>query len=228
MPRMTIHSETVVPVDAGEASMGWTFFRQWLKNPFGIAALSPSSRQLGELMIGQLPEGSRRVIELGGGTGVFTRALLGHGIAPWDLMVVELNEELHRLLERRFPEVQVVRGDARELGDLVRDHGFTESAPVDAVVSGLGLLSMSRDTQRRILEAVFAVLGPQGRFIQFTHGPASPVSRDLLGELGLSVRRAGVAWANVPPATVYVYSHSRTQAIRAVRPNPARTTRKRR
>lgn len=216
---MTIHSESAAHAGtcSREGSMGWTFFRQWLKNPFGIAALSPSSRQLGRLMIDQLPGDCRRVVELGGGTGVFTRALLHHGIAPQDLLVVELNDELHRLLEQRFPAVRVVRGDARELGELVRGDGFAESAAVDAVISGLGLLSMSRDTQRRILEAAFAVLGPQGRFIQFTYGPASPVSRELLGELGLRVRRGGVAWANVPPATVYVYSRSHTQSIRAVR-----------
>jgi phospholipid N-methyltransferase len=216
---MTIHSESATHTGARspDHSMGWTFFRQWLKNPFGIAALSPSSRHLGRLMIGQLPEASRRVVELGGGTGVFTRALLHHGIAPHDLMVVELNEALHRLLERRFPGVRVVRGDARDLGALVRRNGFAESASVDAVVSGLGLLSMSRATQRRILESAFDILGPRGRFIQFTYGPASPVSRELLGELGLVARRGGVAWANVPPATVYAYSRSRTQAIRAVR-----------
>lgn len=217
---MTIHLESAHP-DAGhgERTMGWTFFREWLKNPFGIAALSPSGRQLGRLMIGQLPGDARRVVELGGGTGVFTRALLQHGIAPRDLMVVELNAELHRVLERRFPAVRVVRGDACDLGELVLGSAFAEAGSVDAVVSGLGLLSMSRDTQRRILEAAFAVLSPRGRFIQFTYGPASPVSRELLGELGLTVRRGGIAWANVPPATVYVFSRSRTRAIPAVRRN---------
>ena len=28
------------------APEAWTFFRQWLKNPLGIAALSPSGRQV--------------------------------------------------------------------------------------------------------------------------------------------------------------------------------------
>jgi phospholipid N-methyltransferase len=67
---------------------------------------------------------------------------------------------------------------------------------------------MSRATQRAILSGVFAVLGARGRFVQFTYGPASPVSRELLGELGLRVKRAGVAWLNVPPASVYVYTRA--------------------
>ncbi|MBN8481738.1 MAG: methyltransferase domain-containing protein [Xanthomonadales bacterium] len=195
----------------------WTFFRQWLKNPLGIAALSPSSRWLAREMIAQLPAGARRVVELGGGTGVFTEALLDHGIAARDLLVVELNDELHRLLKRRFPEAHVVRGDARALEDLVRESGYAEAGPADAMLSGLGLLSMSRATQRDILRAAFAVLAPEGRLIQFTYGPASPVSREVLDDLGLTARRVGVAWRNVPPAAVYVLARSRSRPVKAVR-----------
>ena len=201
----TTRQETVSQPDA------WTFFRQWLRNPRAMAALSPSSRQLAKLMIEQLPRGARHIIELGGGTGVFTQALLEHGIEPDRLLVVELNEELHQLLHQRFPAVRIVCGDAQELKTIVRDSAFAEDGGVDAVVSGLGMLSMSRATQRAILSGVFAVLGGGGRFIQFTYGPASPLSRELLHELGLEVRRAGVAWLNVPPATVFVYTRHRSR-----------------
>jgi len=200
--------------DAPEA---WTFFRQWLKNPLGIAALSPSGRQLARQMIAELPHGTKRVIELGGGTGVFTRAMLGHGIAPSDLLVLELNEALYQHLRARFSDVRVECGDARELKTIATRDGFLQAGLADAVISGLGLLSMSRMTQREILEAAFSTLKPDGRLIQFTYGPKSPVSRDLLAELGLSVRRGGFAWWNVPPASVYVYTRSRSRAIQAVR-----------
>jgi len=195
----------------------WTFFRQWLRNPRAMAAFAPSSRQLARQMIQQLPPGAHHVVELGGGTGVFTQALLEHGIAPGALLVLELNEELHQLLHQRFPSVRIVCGDAQQLQSIVGDSGFAPDGKVDAVISGLGLLSMSRPTQRAILEGVFAVLADEGRFIQFTYGPASPVSRELLNELGLNVHRAGIAWMNVPPATVYVYTRSRTKGIRPVR-----------
>ena len=195
----------------------WTFFRQWLRNPRAMAALSPSSRQLARLMIEQLPTGARHIVELGGGTGVFTQALLDHGIEPANLFVLELNEELHQLLRQRFPAVPVVCGDAQELKSIVAESGFAQAGGVDAVVSGLGMLSMSRPTQRAILSGVFAVLRDGGRFIQFTYGPASPLSRELLNELGLNVRRAGVAWLNVPPATVYVYTRHRSKGIPSVR-----------
>ena len=201
----------------------WTFFRQWLRNPRAIAELSPSSRQLAKHMIEQLPHSARRVIELGGGTGVFTQALLAHGIHPEALLVLELNEELHQLLHQRFPKVHVVCGDAQALKSIVHANGFDVDGKVDAVISGLGLLSMSRATQRAILKGVFAVLGDEGRFIQFTYGPASPVSRELLNELDLNVNRASIAWMNVPPATVYVYTRNRSKGIRSIR-QPSRRT----
>ena len=197
--------------------MAWTFFRQWLKNPLGIAALSPSGRQLARQMIAELPHDARRVIELGGGTGVFTRALLEHGVVPNDLLVLELNEALYQHLRTRFADAHVVCADARELKSIAEKDGFLAAGAADAVISGLGLLSMTRRTQGEILEAAFSTLKSDGRFIQFTYGPKSPVSRELLAELGLSVRRGGFAWWNVPPASVYVYTRNRSRAIHAVR-----------
>ncbi|MBS0569217.1 MAG: methyltransferase domain-containing protein [Proteobacteria bacterium] len=205
------------PDERTAAPEAWTFFRQWLKNPLGIAALSPSGRQLTRQMISELPHGTRRVIELGGGTGVFTRAMLAHGIAPRDLLVLELNEALHQHLRTHFPDVCVECGDARELVAIGRRDGYLDAGPADAVISGLGLLSMSRNTQADILKAAFAALKPDGRLIQFTYGPKSPVPRDLLDELDLSVRRGGFAWWNVPPASVYVYTRNRSRAVQAVR-----------
>jgi len=191
----------------------WTFFRQWLKSPLSIAAISPSSRQLARQMLAELPANARRVIELGGGTGVFTEALLDHGIRPRDLLVLELNEDLHRHLQQRFEDAFVLCADARDLPSVAERSGYAAEGPADAVISGLGLLSMSRQLQQAIVDAAFRMLGPDGRMIQFTYGPTCPVSREVLNELGLVARRASLAWWNMPPATVYVFSRSRSRGI---------------
>ena len=193
---------------------GWTFFRQWLKNPLRVAAISPSSRQLARQMMKQLPRHCRRVIELGGGTGVFTQALIDHGLAPAELLVLELNEELHQHLIRQFPHSRVVCGDAGNLRQIAREHGFGEDQRADAIISGLGLLSMPRQTQQAILEAAFDSLQPEGRFVQFTYGPANPVAREVIEALELSTRRASFTWWNVPPATVYVYQRRVSRSLR--------------
>lgn len=217
---MSQRRQPALAARSNELPIAWTFFRQWLKNPRGIAALSPSSRHLAQAMIAQLPLNTERVIELGGGTGVFTHALIEHGIGADHLMVVELNQALYDVLKQRFPDTKVTRGDARELARLVESEQFATAGDVDAVISGLGLLSMSRTTQREILGAVFDVLKPGGSFIQFTYGPISPISRELLNDMGLRSRRASMAWRNVPPAAVYVYTRNRSTAVHAVRAMP--------
>jgi phosphatidylethanolamine/phosphatidyl-N-methylethanolamine N-methyltransferase len=193
----------------------WTFFRQWLKSPLKMAAISPSGRQLARQMLAELPANCQRVVELGGGTGVFTMALLNHGIAAEDLLVLELNETLHQHLLQRFPRVRVVCADAVNLLKAAERSGFRAGGPVDAVISGLGLLSMSKTSQKAILKAAFELLAPGGRFIQFTYGPGSPVAREVLEQLGVHARRGNLAWWNVPPATVYVFTRTRSRSIAA-------------
>ncbi|MEI2454507.1 methyltransferase domain-containing protein [Lysobacter firmicutimachus] len=183
----------------------WTFFRQWLKNPLRVAAVAPSSAELAAAMIAELPDEARRVIELGGGTGAITRALLGAGIQERDLLVLELNEELHAHLQLRFPRVPVLLGDARMLPALAREQGYLEDGPADAIVSGLGLLTMPHPLQRDILAAAFECLREDGVFVQFTYGPSAPVAEAVARGLGLQVRRGEFVLRNVPPATVYVY-----------------------
>ena len=152
------------------------FIGQWLKNPRQTAAVAPSSPELAAAMLGELPANAHRVIELGGGTGAITRAIVDHGIAGNALLVLELNEELHAHLRRRFANELLVLGDAVELPRLASEAGFLDAGPADAVISGLGLLAMERELVTRILRSAFACLRADGRFIQFTYGPVSPVS----------------------------------------------------
>ncbi len=193
------------PATERSPQLAWTFFRLWLKNPLAIAALSPSGRQLAGLMVRGIDASTHRVVELGGGTGVFTRAILDAGLPPERLMVVELDRTLHQHLSQQFPAVRVAHGNAAKLVELAHSEQFAEPGEVSVVVSGLGLLSMSRSLQEAILGSAMRMLAPGGRFIQFTYGPACPVPRSVLGNLGLDARRVGFALWNAPPASVYEF-----------------------
>ena len=189
------------------------FIGQWLKNPRQTGSVTPSGPELAAAMLAELPANTNRVIELGGGTGAITHALVDHGIAGKQLLVLELNQQLHGHLRLQFPNELLVQGDARELTQLAADAGFLGDGPADAVVSGLGLLSMDRSTAIQILESAFACLRPDGRFIQFTYGPTSPVMESVLASMGLSMRRGEFVLRNVPPATVWVYQRSQSKGI---------------
>ncbi len=200
-----------------DATVAWTFFREWLKAPLTTAAVSPSSQELAAEMLRELPANPRRVVELGGGTGVFTEALLKRGFTPNHLLVFELNETLHEHLEQRFPETPIACADARNIVQVLHQKGFAEPGGVDAIISGLGLLSMNAELQKEILAPAFEALAADGRFIQFTYGPTNPVKTSVMRELGLHARRAGFTLRNLPPASVYVLTRSVSKSIKPVK-----------
>lgn len=206
MSRITVHVCSERGAEAAvDLASARTFLGQWLRDPVRTASVTPSGRQLAHLMVDQLPAECSRVVELGAGTGVFTRAMLDRGVRAEHLLVVEINPNLAALLRERFPEVAVACADARHLDRIASEHGLVADGRLDAVVSGLGMLTMGRTLRTDILRAAFSALGAHGCFIQFTYGPMGPVRRRELAALGLSVRRAGFALRNLPPATVYVY-----------------------
>jgi len=180
------------------------FFRQWLREPRAMASLAPSGRDLAKKVAAACGPAARSVVELGGGTGAITEALLERGIAPERLLVLERNPELFALLLARFPAVNVVRGDAFRLAEVVSGSRGLRVGKVDAVASGLGLVTMSDDEQRRLLRGILRVLSPQGRLVQFTYLPRCPVRPELRAELGLDARRVANSLANFPPAFVYI------------------------
>ncbi len=176
------------------------FLKRWLKDPLKIGAIAPSSRELAAAMARLVPADSQDpVIELGGGTGVITQALLESGIAPTRLIVVERDEALHDLLVKRFPEVRILLGNAADLASLLRPLGITRAC---AVVSGLPLLAMRESVRDRIVDGSFALLGRAAPFIQFTYGLASPIPRRKLGVQGEVKSRV---LNNLPPASVWLY-----------------------
>ena len=189
------------------ARLRWlTFLRQWIKSPLSMASVAPSGRQLARLMVAALPQGSRTVIELGAGTGAITDAVLRCGIPAKGLMAVELNPVLHRLMQQRFPQVHSVCADAQHVESVVLStDGFGHDG-VDAVCSSLGLLTMPHDRQYAIVAAAFRLLRPDGVFIQYTYGPRHPMAEVVRESLNLHCLALGLAWRNLPPARVYVYS----------------------
>jgi len=177
------------------------FLWQLLRNPSQVSAVAPSSRRLAREMAASVPIGAECVAELGAGTGRLTRAILKRGVAPRNLHVFEINPTFAARLRVTFPGVRIHEGPAQ---DLARN-GPTQ---LDAVVSGLPLLSMPEAVRTEIVAAAFGKLGPTGVFVQFTYGAVSPVPDAILQCYGLTYRRSRRIWTNLPPATVYTYFRS--------------------
>ncbi len=179
------------------------FFLQWLRRPGRLGAVVPSSPALAAALAAEIDtRAPGAVVELGPGTGRVTEALLAAGVAPETLVAVEREALFCALLAERFPEVRVVRGDARSLEFLLKQAGV---GPVKAIVSSLPLLNISNADRRRVLTQAVAALGPDGVLVQYTYGPAAPVPSELRAQVGLQGERAGWVLANLPPAAVWRY-----------------------
>lgn len=181
------------------------FWRRWLRDPFGVGALGPSSAGLAAAMADCAAIDGGEFIELGGGTGAVTAALLRSGLEPERLTVVERDPRLHRHLQARFPRVRAVLGDARDLCGIVDREAVP---PAAAIVSSLPLLAMPWQMRRDILDAAFANLRSSGCFVQFTYGPGAPVPDPVRRALRLRGERTARVWRNLPPATVWRYARA--------------------
>ncbi|WP_018390825.1 class I SAM-dependent methyltransferase [Ancylobacter sp. FA202] len=184
------------------------FFQAWLRSPLRVAAIAPSGRALARLITSEISPDIGPVIELGPGTGAFTRALIARGVRPADLALIEFGSEFAVALQARFPAARTLWMDAARL-DTVELFG---GAPAGAVVSGLPLLSITPRKVRAILMGAFGKMRPEGAFYQFTYGPRCPVPPRLLAPLGLEAERIGGTLANLPPAAVYRIRRSTVQA----------------
>lgn len=175
------------------------FILEWLRHPRGTAAIAPSGAALASLITREIDATTGPVLELGPGTGVFTRALTQRGVAERDLTLIEQSPSFARLLKRRFPASTVLNIDAAEL------HQSEQSTrqPFGAVVCGLGLRNMTSLEVESIVRASFTVLRPTAPFYLFTYGGRCSVSDDVLTQLGLCAEKVGATFRNLPPASVY-------------------------
>jgi len=183
------------------------FFRAWLSNPRLVGAILPSSAALGKAITAEITVVSAPVIELGPGTGVFTRAMLGRGVPEHKMALCELEPNFAQRLRLRFPAAQVVCADAARL----RAVELFGGERAGAVLSGLPLLNMPADKVAEIVDGAFRHLRPGAAFYQFTYGRHCPVPRVILEQLGLKAVRTRRVIANLPPASVYRISRRQTQ-----------------
>ena len=176
-----------------------SFFLAWLANPRRIGAIAPSSTALANAITADLTPASAPVIELGPGTGVFTRSIIARGVPEHRLALIEYAADFVDKLRRDFPRAHVHRMDATHL----RHVELFDGERAGAVVSGIPLLLMPAKSVIALMEGAFERLRPDGALYQFTYGRDAPIHDAILAHLGLKATRIGGTLANFPPAAVY-------------------------
>jgi len=182
----------------------WMLFaREALRNPRAIGTVFESSTRLAREIAQFVPlNESGLILELGGGTGKVTEALLEQGIAPERLVSVEQSASLAEYLHKRFPKVRIIKGDAVHLSQLLGN----DSQRVSTIVSGLPFRSLPHAVGHAIIKQIEEILPEKGLLIQFTY--------DLSGQtmyLPHHFKNVShkIVWSNLPPARVNVYQPER-------------------
>ncbi|CAA9372330.1 MAG: hypothetical protein AVDCRST_MAG75-181 [uncultured Propionibacteriaceae bacterium] len=181
------------------------FLRAFVTHPTRVGAILPTSRRAVRDMLDLGDVGAANlVVELGAGTGVYTREILARLSPGAKLMALEIDPQLAKLLGEEFsdPRLQVICDSAENL------HRHLSGARADMVVSGLPFTSLESDLRRRILDQMVQALAPGGVALVLQYSPF--IVKELRLRFG-SVKRI-ISPVNVPPAFLFACSADRTAA----------------
>ena len=182
--------------------MSALFFKRFLKRPFQIASIVPSSRALVERVSDKIDFDRAGVIaEYGPGEGVHTREIARRMRSDATLLVFELDPALSRDLEKQFADdarVHVINADAARLPNELARRGI---AQCDYIISGIPFSILKIDKKLSLLQKTYDALAPGGAFIiyQVTNElkqHASPIFDESDSEYFLQ---------NIPPMFITVF-----------------------
>jgi phosphatidylethanolamine/phosphatidyl-N-methylethanolamine N-methyltransferase len=165
------------------------FLIAYLKSPFTVGSLHPSSSHLARALASQLSRlESVDIIQLGGGTGAITRYLPDNR-----LTVVEIDSILVKHLKLKFPHLKVI-------GSCGIDFLKSTTKPIGCIIN----IPLINNPQEQILleQLSFLYKSEVLRWcIIYTYGNKSP-----LAKVGFrNEYRVKKVWKNLPPATVWSY-----------------------
>ena len=178
------------------------FLQEWFANPQRTGSLAPSSPQLAAAMAQWLPaDPESYVLELGPGTGAVTEALIKRGLREDRLVAIERNPKMARLLRDKFPQAQIIIGDAWHLDHLLRSRREPIES-VGAVISSLPLLNFPPAEAEALTTKIRAVLEPEGNWVQYSYHLGK---KQVRGAASFKLRASKIVWLNFPPARVSVF-----------------------
>lgn len=176
----------------------FAFFQEFLKHPLQIGSVIPSSRFLEKRILetsGVASAGT--IVELGSGTGGTTRAILSEMPRHARLLSIEINPHLHAKVRKISDDRLIAHlGNACELKRILDSYGL--DCP-EVVISGIPFSTMSHRSGVQVVEAISALLAPNGRFVAYqVTKRVAELCRPLLGAGQMEVELL-----NIPPVRVY-------------------------
>ncbi|MBY3559060.1 phospholipid N-methyltransferase PmtA [Rhizobium laguerreae] len=176
------------------------FFRGMMQGPKTVGSIVPTSSITAKRMASVVDiHSGLPVLELGPGTGAITKAILGRGVRPENLVAIEYSTDFHKHLQRSYPGVHFINGDAFDLQTTL---GNFSSLTFDSVVSGIPLLNFPMAKRISLLESLLDRL-PAGRpMVQISYGAISPIAAN---PDRYHIQHFDFVMRNIPPAQLWIY-----------------------
>jgi phospholipid N-methyltransferase len=176
-----------------------SFIKQFWQDKKMVGAMSPSSKYLCHKMLKNIDfKTVRLIVELGPGTGVFTRKILEKLPQDSKLLVFELNTDFFNLIKKEIHDSRMilVNDSAEKIGEYVKQEGFLFA---DYIVSSLPLANFPKKLTDTILKESYSILKNKGKYIQFQYSLVSKKNLDTQFE----AVHLSFTPINFPPAFVY-------------------------
>lgn len=182
----------------------YRFLKGWIKNPSAVGSIKPTSKTTAKHMASLLPiKSGLPVLELGPGTGVITREILDRGLAPEKLISVEYDPEFAANLQKEFPDVNVLHGDA------FNPRSFMAEAPFDhfcGVMGAIPLLNFPMEKRQELIDMYLDYVMDDGVFIQMSYGLKPPI-QSVSGKF--TVEKSDRIFKNLPPVGIWIYKRDK-------------------
>jgi len=176
------------------------FFLEFFKKGSKVGSVWPSSRFLTKRMLHPIDFSKDLVIvELGPGTGVFTKEIVKRMSKNSRLYSFELNPEFVKQLRADLPDerVKIVQDSAEKIKEYLSDDGLEKA---DYIVSALPFSLFKEELREAILSNCYNELREGGIMTQFQY---STQCRKLF-EQHFSKIKTEFTFFNIPPAFVYI------------------------
>lgn len=189
----------------GESTQTMTFgvhLRTFLKDPKGVAALTPTSRATVERIASKAATGDANlIVEFGPGNGVVTRALLDRLAPAGRLVAIEANADFAARLEGGLddPRLSVIHDSAQRVREILAEGGL---GAADCIVSGIPFFWLSPEEAAGIVSQTHAALADGKSFLtyQMFYQPRRALTVHL--ERHFRSVRTEVDLRNLPPLRI--------------------------
>lgn len=176
-----------------------TFLKQFLENKKMIGSVRPSSRFLAEKMLENIDFSNAKIlVELGPGTGVFTKKIIDQMASDAILLVFELNDNFYSILKNTISDSRVhfIHDSAEKIEEYLMLHNLHHS---DVIISSLPFANFPDNLRDSIINKSHDSLSEDGLFIQFQYSTQSKkILKTVFSDVDISFTPL-----NFPPAFIY-------------------------